>query len=65
MKLKYIILIILLILFVIFIFQNISLVTVSFLVFHITMPRSIMLILTLIVGIFIGNFLPYRFKKQR
>ncbi|KAA3612129.1 MAG: LapA family protein [Calditrichaeota bacterium] len=65
MKTKYVILIVLLIIFGIFIIQNTASVTVSFLVFDATMPRSLLLILTFALGVFIGVLLPYNFKKHK
>ena len=65
MKAKYVIIIILLIIFGIFVVQNTISVTVSFLVFDATMPRALLLIFTFALGILIGIFIPYRFKKHK
>ena len=65
MKVKYVIMIILLIIFGIFVVQNTTSVTVSFLVFDATMPRALLLILTFALGILIGIFIPYQFKKHK
>lgn len=64
MNIKHVIVGVLIILFLIFIFQNTTSVTVAFLMFHITMPRALVLILSLAVGIIIGILLPYKFKKR-
>ena len=65
MKVKYVIIIILLIIFGIFVIQNTTSVTVSFLVLDATMPRALLLIFTFALGMLIGIFLPYQFKKQK
>ena len=65
MKVKYVIIFILLIIFGIFVIQNTTSVTVSFLVFDATMPRALLLIFTFVLGILIGIFIPYRFKKHK
>jgi uncharacterized integral membrane protein len=49
----------------IFVFQNIHTVTVHFLIFEISMPRALLLIITLAVGFLIGIFMPFEFKKNR
>lgn len=61
---KYIMLL-LIILVVIFIIQNTESVSVSFLLYEISMPRAFLLSLVLLVGIIIGVFLPFEFKKKR
>lgn len=53
------------VLFLIFIIQNSASVSVRFLVFEASMPRAILLTLTLAVGVLIGIFITYRFKKER
>ena len=65
MNFKNIILIILVIIFITFIIQNTTSVTVSFLLFNATMPRALLLIFTLAIGIIIGILLPYQFKKHK
>jgi uncharacterized integral membrane protein len=65
MSAKAIIVIILVILFLIFVFQNIQTIAVNFLTFEISMPRALLLIITLAVGLLIGIFMPYEFKKNR
>ena len=65
MSVKAIIFIILIVFFLIFVFQNIQTVTVNFLMFDVSMPRALLLIITLAVGILIGIFTPYEFKKNR
>jgi uncharacterized integral membrane protein len=65
MSFRAIIFVVLGILFLIFVFQNIQTVSVQFLVFEMNMPRALLLIITWIVGLLIGIFLPYEFKKSR
>jgi uncharacterized integral membrane protein len=65
MKPKYIIATILIILFLVFVIQNVSSVTVSFLIFDITMPRALVLSLTFAIGLLVGIFLPFEFKKHK
>ena len=65
MNFKSIILIILVAIFITFIVQNTASVTVSFLIFNATMPRALLLIFTLAIGIIIGILLPYQFKKNK
>ena len=65
MSTKTIIVIILAVLFLIFVFQNIQTVTVSFLVFQMSMPRALLLIITFAVGLLIGIFLPFELIKTR
>jgi uncharacterized integral membrane protein len=65
MSTKTIIVIILGVLFLIFVFQNIQTVTVSFLVFEMSMPRALLLIITFAVGLLIGIFLPFEVIKGR
>ena len=65
MNVKYILVIILLSLFGIFIVQNTESVTVKFLMLDAMLPRAILLLLTLAVGILIGIFIPYQFKKHK
>jgi uncharacterized integral membrane protein len=64
-KPKIFITMILVILFLIFIFQNIETVGVNFLIFNISMPRSLLLIITFAVGLLIGILLPYEIKRNR
>ena len=65
MKPKYIIATILIILFLVFVIQNVSSVTVSFLIFDITMPRALVLSLTFAIGLLVGIFLPFEIKKHK
>jgi putative membrane protein len=65
MSSKAIIVIILAILFLIFVFQNIQTISVNFLTFEISMPRALLLIITFAIGLLIGIFMPYEFKKNR
>jgi putative membrane protein len=65
MSTKAIIVIILVILFLIFVFQNIQTISVNFLAFEISMPRALLLIITFAIGLLIGIFMPYEFKKNR
>ena len=65
MSLKMIIILILVLIFMIFIFQNIETVTVSFLMFDISMPRALLLVVTFAIGLLIGIFMPVEFKKQK
>lgn len=65
MNIRKISIIVILILFLIFIFQNIQSVTVSFLTISVSMPRALLLSITLFVGILIGIFIPRdRWKKN-
>lgn len=61
---KYLI-IVLLIIFAIFVVQNMASVTVSFLVYDVTMPRALLLMFTLALGIVVGILLPFRLSKHR
>ena len=65
MSLKAIIFIILIVFFLIFVFQNIQTITVNFLMYDVSMPRALLLIITLVVGFLIGIFIPFEFKKKR
>jgi len=65
MSFRTIVFIILGILFLVFVFQNIQTVSVQFLIYEINMPRALLLIITWFVGLLIGIFLPYEFKKNR
>ena len=65
MQFKYIITLILFVLFIIFVLQNTVTITVKFLIFEATMPQAILLSITLAVGVLIGIFIPYRFKKEK
>jgi len=65
MSAKIIILVILAILFLVFLFQNLETVSVTFLFFELGMPRSLLLIITFIIGLVIGIFIPIEFKKQK
>lgn len=64
MSFKMISIIILIILFLVFTFQNIETVMVSFLMFDVSMPRALLLILTFAVGLLIGIFIPIEFKNK-
>ncbi|MFC1556369.1 LapA family protein [candidate division KSB1 bacterium] len=65
MNFKTILLLIVVVIVIIFIVQNTTTVSVSFLFFEATMPRALLLILTLASGIIIGILLPYQFKKHK
>jgi uncharacterized integral membrane protein len=65
MRPKIIAVLILAVLFLIFIIQNVETINVKFLMFEISMPRALTLIITLAVGLIIGIVLPYEFKKIR
>jgi len=62
---KIIIVLVLVILFLIFIFQNLQTVIVNFLVFELSMPRALLLIVTFAVGFVVGIFRPYELLKKR
>ena len=47
--------VILIILVLIFVFQNIEIVKVTFLAWDISMPRALMIFVTLIIGIIVGR----------
>lgn len=64
MNKRLILFVILIAIFVVFIIQNSASVDIRFLVFDITMPRAVLLMLTLGIGMLIGIFIPYRFKKD-
>ena len=64
MKTKQIILGIITTVALIFIIQNTESVSVAFLFFEITMPRAILITVTITIGIIIGVLLPYRINKQ-
>lgn len=61
---KQIILGIISLLLLVFIIQNTETVSVVFLFFEISMPRAILISVTILIGIIIGVLLPYRVKKQ-
>ena len=65
MSAKSILIIILVVLFLIFVLQNIKTVTVHFLMFEVSMPRVLLLMITWAVGLLIGVLMPYEFKKSR
>jgi uncharacterized integral membrane protein len=50
--------------FIVFVIQNLSQVTVNFLVFTIIMPRAVLLSGTLLMGIVIGIMLPFELRKS-
>jgi len=56
MSFKMILMIIISVLFFVFLFQNLATVTVNFLIFEVSMPRSLLLIITLAFGFLIGIF---------
>ncbi len=64
MKLKNYIIAAIVLVFFIFIIQNASSVTVTFLFFQVTMPRALLLFITLIVGLVVGIFLPFNVKRK-
>lgn len=65
MKIKNYIIAAIVLLFLIFIIQNVSSVTVTFLFFQVTMPRALLLFITLITGLVIGIFLPFNVKRKK
>ena len=65
MSAKSIVLLLVTILFFVFIFQNLAMTTVTFLFFDISMPGSLLLIITFAIGLLIGIFLPVEFKKKK
>ncbi len=65
MSFKMVLMIIIAILFFVFLFQNLTTVTVNFLVFEVSMPRSLLLIITLAIGLLIGIFMPFELKKTK
>ena len=62
-NMRKIVIIILLALSIIFILQNIQTVTVSFLTISISMPRALLLTITLVFGIIIGLIIPKNILK--
>ncbi len=64
MSSKIIVLVILSIVFLVFLFQNLDTVTVTFLFFNLSLPRSLLLIITFMIGLLIGIFIPFDLKKQ-
>ena len=65
MSVKMIIISIIVILFFIFLFQNLDTVSVNFLVFEMSMPRALLLIITLAIGMLIGIFAPVELRKSK
>ncbi len=65
MSVNHIIGAILLALFVVFVLQNMASVTVNFLVFEVSMPRAILLSVTLLIGILIGIIIPFGSLRER
>ncbi|TFH00802.1 MAG: DUF1049 domain-containing protein [Calditrichales bacterium] len=65
MQIKTVVTLSILFLFMIFVIQNLTSVSVNFLVFEITMPRALLLILCLLIGVLAGLFLPFEFKKNK
>jgi uncharacterized integral membrane protein len=65
MKARTIISIILIIFFLIFIYQNVQVITINFLVFHVSMSRSLILLVTFTIGLLVGIFIPFSFKQRK
>lgn len=65
MNFKIVLIILAVILFTFFLLQNTETVTVTFLFFDTTLPRSILLFITLALGMFIGILIPVEFRKSR
>ena len=65
MSVKFVVLLFLVVLFLIFIFQNIETVSVSFLMFEMNMPRALLLIITFMVGLLAGIFIPFEYRRSR
>jgi uncharacterized integral membrane protein len=53
------------ILFFVFLFQNLANVTVNFLFFTMSMPRALLLIITLAIGVLIGILMPVGLRKSK
>jgi len=51
--------------FIVFVMQNLSQVTVNFLIFRFSMPRAVLLSATLLTGILIGILLHFEIGKGR
>lgn len=54
MTARFIAILVLVCLVLIFIFQNIEIIKVSFLIWDVSMPRALMIFITLIIGVLIG-----------
>ncbi len=65
MSVKMILVLIITLIFLIFTLQNIETITVSFLMFDISMPRALLLLITFAMGLLIGIFAPFEFKKTK
>ena len=65
MSLSHIMGAVLLAIFIIFILQNMASVTVNFLVFEMSMPRALLLSVTLLIGVLIGILLPFELQRKR
>ena len=64
MQFKTIVILSVLFLFAVFVIQNLTSVTVNFLIFELTMPRALLLVLCLVIGVLVGLVLPFEFKKK-
>ena len=54
MNARFIAILVLIVLVVIFIFQNIEMVKVSFLIWEMSLPRALMIFITLVIGVVVG-----------
>lgn len=54
MSARFIAILVLIVLVVIFIFQNIEMVKVSFLIWEMSLPRALMIFITLVIGVVVG-----------
>jgi len=65
MSFKMIVISILVILFFVFVLQNLANVTVNFLFFTMSMPRALLLIISLAIGMLIGILIPVDLRKSK
>jgi len=54
MSARFIAILVLIVLVLIFIFQNIEMVKVSFLIWEMSLPRALMIFITLVIGVVVG-----------
>lgn len=64
MRIKHLASIAVLVLLAMFILQNIALVSVSFLIWEITLPRSIILLVVFLIGLLVGMLFSKRSQKR-
>jgi uncharacterized integral membrane protein len=65
MSFKMIVISIIVVLFFVFVLQNLANVTVNFLFFTMSMPRALLLIISLAIGILIGILIPVELRKSK